>query len=110
MKKFKVRPDAPAWPIVACGGMEFSKNRWTSVDEPWLNEAQKNPWLMQEEVQEEVDETPAEPAPVAVEAEPEPADLLSHTVAELRQMADAKGLSWSGLKKAELVALLEGVA
>ena len=38
-------------------------------------------------------------------------DYNAFTVAELRQMADAKGLNWSGLKKSELIqVLLEGAA
>lgn len=96
-----MRARAIGSPVFACAGVFFGR-AWTDVPAGFEDEARRNPLL-------EIEQAPAvavpEPAPLP-EPEPEPVDLLSYTVNELRQMADAKGLDWSGLKKAELIALL----
>lgn len=91
--------------VFACQGIMFPRRQWVTVPEGFEAEVLRNPFL-------EIEPEP-EPAPVP-EPEPEPApdvvDYNAFTVAELRQMAEDRNLDPAGLRKAELVALLEGVA
>ena len=68
------------------------------VDFPYLD----SPQLIAEGAVELVEET--EPEVIAVEAGP---DLDNLTVAELREIAQERGISYSGLRKAELVEALK---
>lgn len=92
--------------VFACEGHLFPRGQWVKVPEGFEEEALRNPFL---EIEPEPEPKPA-PEP---EPEPEPApepdivDYSTLTVAELRIMAEARNLDPAGLRKAELVNLLE---
>lgn len=97
------------FPVFACAGKFFPVGTLVEVPAGFEAEAANNPLLEVVTV-----DTPG-PPPAEQTDTPEPEhppgpDLGGMTLAELRALAEQRGLSTTGLRKAEIVRKLEGEA
>jgi hypothetical protein len=87
--KAKVKETCKLNTVQAFGGLEYNRYEWAAVPTGFEADALRHPLL------EVLDDTPV------------PVDLGKLKFNELREMARAKGKYQTGMKKADLVAVLE---